>query len=194
MIPIKAISLGCDCTTEFQIRRHNRISRALEDDGTHIFDWQITPLSAVIAYIERDFTGIFEREDLVILPHRVAYNRRFSVEHTHAFQPQYALTEADIDAQYAVARSKIDYLAEKFRRLLDKERGPLLYIAHVVGYVPHSDEVGSLLAALRNRAPRQRFHIAFVGRSDKPFRDLSPRLRTQVNAQEGSNFVLTVRT
>jgi hypothetical protein len=179
-----AISLGIACATRFQIMRHNylarhpsatveasRASKFIKYGETHIFDWQVTPLPTVTAYIDRDFDRIFEREDLEVAPAQgIVRNRRLHVEHNHAFSPLGRVTEADIDAQYSQARSKIEYLAGKFRRLLDKERGPLLY---VVGYAPPTDEVGALLAALRKRAPQQQFHVAFIGKSDEPIRDLS---------------------
>ncbi len=182
---MRAISLGNSCTTRFQITRHAycahhpgatveafRASKWLKHGETHIFDWQVTPLPAVTAYISRDFDGIFEREDLVIDPSCDAVrNRRFDVIHSHAFNADGTmLTEAGVDAQYARSRSKIEYLAAKFRRLLDRECGPFLY---VVCYAPAENEVGDLLAALQKRAPQQDFHIAFVARAYEPARDLS---------------------
>jgi hypothetical protein len=171
-----AVSLGITCSTKFQILRHNycaehpgatiedvRNSLSMHRRDTHIFDWQITPFASVAAYIERDFVGIFERDDLEIYePDGVARNRRFDVIHTHAFHPQGTLTEADIDAQYPMARSKIDYLAGKFRGLLDRERGPILYIA---GNIPPAGEVARFISVLKHRAPRQRYHLAFIGKS-----------------------------
>jgi hypothetical protein len=192
------ISLGLSCTTKFQILRHSYFVRhpaATMDDfrasepfihlGTHIFDWQVTPLPAVTAYIDRDFVGIFERENLVVDERLgIARNNRFDVIHTHAFHPLGTLTEADIDAQYPVARCKIEYLAAKFRRLLDRERGEVLFIA---SHIPPADEVERLIGALSRRAPRLRYRLAFVGKSDASIHDLSALgvRRFIVNADAG---------
>lgn len=149
--PIKAVSLGASCTTKLQILRHNaglsakefRARYSLRDD-THIFDWQVTPLSAVTAYIDRDFRGIFEQDDLEIRDDGKLWNRRFDVGHWH------------VSPDYDQARSKIEHLAGKFRRVLMLP-GPILYI---VSDTPPAAEVAALLRVLGDR---QHFHIAFIG-------------------------------
>jgi hypothetical protein len=69
----RIISLGHNCVTKFQIARHfyfrkfpagsmadfrnqvvNPADRSMQFD-TNIFDWQVTPVPAVTAYISRDF-------------------------------------------------------------------------------------------------------------------------------------------
>jgi hypothetical protein len=171
------VSLGSYCATKFQLSRHAYLQRnpqasvqevrvALFSSAgigeTHIFDWQVTPFSAVINYIERDFRGLFDRSDLEIDPKfGVARNRLLGVLHSHAFHASgEKLTDADIDAQYEEARSKIDYLAQKFRRLLERT-GPILYVASVI---PSADEVRRFIRAMEVWAPGQRYHVAFVGR------------------------------
>jgi hypothetical protein len=183
----EVFSLGSYCATKFQLSRHAYLQRnpqaSLQEvraalfssagiGETHIFDWQVTPFSAVIDYIERDFRGVFDRSDLEIDPQfGVARNRLLGVLHSHAFHASgEKLTDADIDAQYDEARSKIDYLAQKFRWLLERT-GPILYVASVI---PSADEVRRFIRAMEVSAPGQRYHVAFVGRpSMDPEHDLS---------------------
>jgi hypothetical protein len=153
----RVISLGSACTTKFQIAR----TLPQYDDGTNIFDWQVTPCWATAAYIESDFDGIFEREDLEVENrHGSARNRKFDVLHSHAFcATGERLTEVDIDAQYPEARNKIDYLAAKFRKIF-ADCGPVLY---VMCAIPPADEVAKLIRAIKRRASSQLFHLACVG-------------------------------
>lgn len=51
----------------------------------HIFDWQITPVAAALAYLERDFVGVFEREDLAVSPQGEVVHRWLHTRHPHDF-------------------------------------------------------------------------------------------------------------
>ncbi|MGO4842762.1 DUF1796 family putative cysteine peptidase, partial [Rhizobiaceae sp. 2RAB30] len=41
-------------------------SRETTSEGTYFFDWNISPLTGVVACIQNDFAGIFKRENLSI--------------------------------------------------------------------------------------------------------------------------------
>jgi hypothetical protein len=56
-----ALSIGPNCRAKYHLRR-----RYARDAVNGVFDWQGTPASSCIAYLEADFIGVFEREDLEI--------------------------------------------------------------------------------------------------------------------------------
>lgn len=153
-------SLGQACTAIFQIRQFEMLRAASRRElpkprESFLFDWQYTPLSAVIALIEAGFAGGFERSDLRILEGRVV-NTRFSTSHRHQFTAsvQDALTVEELDAQFPVVRSRHDYLCRKMSALVSGD-GPVLY---VVAGEPDAPAQGLLDALARN--PRHRFHVA----------------------------------
>src|SRR5690349_16888496 len=78
----REISLGATCMTKYQIARRNWKRRNPDQDierfrielfnrlmrehsfDTHIFDWAITPIEAVVKAISSDFERFFDRADL----------------------------------------------------------------------------------------------------------------------------------
>jgi hypothetical protein len=124
----------------------------------HVFDWQITPFPAVIEYLERDFQGVFERDDLTV-ENGVVVHRRLGTRHPHDFRPHEAMTEALIDPGYANARSKFDHLAAKFLQHL-RRPGPFLYVFREVRIY---DEAVHLANLLRRKNPDHAFKLLFVG-------------------------------
>lgn len=121
------VSLGPDCQTRFQISRWLAARDGVGGEEfdcflnyppgltrypTGPFDWQITPLSAVVRWLERDFRGVYEREDFERPAHLGHYwNRRFRTEHPHDFDPALPFDEA-----YAKARERFERRVEAFRR------------------------------------------------------------------------------
>lgn len=176
------VSLGQTCETRFQLIRHFYFrlipegaydafracvfdpANAELDFETLIFDWQITQIFAVSYYLESDFSGIFEREDLAVTgdSNHLA-NLRHLTTHPHSLHPegQY-LTEAELDRGYAEARAKIEHLADKFRRQL-RAPEPRLYIFNQIADLTNADR---LLRALRARASHP-FRVLFVGSDDR---------------------------
>src|ERR1041384_7650312 len=144
MSEVRYISLGESCTVKYQLARNLFFAhhpnaeletfRASVFDptqrgpgfDTQIFDWQITPLSAVNKYIETDFKGIFEKADLTLTgDSNYVKNIRLGTFHPHLFHPP-PLAVNVLEEGYAEARAKIDYLIPKFRRLL-KDSAPSIF-------------------------------------------------------------------
>jgi hypothetical protein len=176
-LAFEPISLGYSCEVKYQLSRtlfRRKYPDGAEEDlrrmlmtpdygqrsfERHIFDWQITPFAAVLEYLERDFEGVFEREDLHVEDGAVAH-RRLKTRHPHDFHPYGGrLDEAAIDRGYAAARSKFDYLAGKFLAHLAR---PGLFL-YVVKEIRIYDEAVRLSDLLRRRNPDHAFKLLFVG-------------------------------
>jgi len=127
---------------------------------THIFDWQITPVSSVCEYIESDFTGIFEREDLELtgdINH--VKNRRFGTYHPHLFHPPNGvMTQELLNAQYAEAKSKMDWLSSKFQANLRLKQTILYLLYHTT--IPNDS---CQLINIFTKKSTGRFHVVFAG-------------------------------
>ena len=172
------ISLGYTCEIKYQLSRalYQRADPEGSEDAfrrllftpdlghtsfeRQLFDWQITPFEAVIAYLEHDFRGVFEREDLTVSADGAeAVHRILHTRHPHEFKsPAGPLTEAMIDRAYADARAKFDHLAERFRQLLGRP-GPYLYVFRQIRIYDDAVKLAALLAA---RSPQHRFRLLFV--------------------------------
>jgi hypothetical protein len=175
-VAYEPISLGYACEVKYQLSRtlYRRnfpdgaefdLRRMLMTDDygqrsfeRHIFDWQITPFAAVLDYLDRDFHGVFEREDLVIENGEVAH-RRLGTRHPHDFKPHLAMDEAALDRGYAAARAKFDHLAAKFRAHLQRP-GPFLYVVREIRILDEAVRLGELL---RRRNRDHAFKLLFVG-------------------------------
>lgn len=175
--PYEPISLGYACEVKYQLSR-NLYRRKFPDGDLeelrrqlltpelgqksfqrHVFDWQITPFEAVLACLEADFQGVFEREDLVAEGGEVAH-RRLGIRYPHEFHPvDGVLDGAVIDAQYAAARGKFDHLSERFRRHL-KAPGRFLYVFRQLRIY---DESVRLLALLNAGQPGRDVKVLYVG-------------------------------
>ncbi len=171
------ISLGYSCEVKYQLSRVLYARKFPDGDENefrnmllspeygqrhferHIFDWQIVPFAAVLAYLERDFQGVFEREDLYVDNGEVTH-RQLGTRHPHEFHAvNGVLDDAAIDAGYPAARGKFDHLANKFREHL-KQPGPFLYVHKEIRIY---DEAVRLMQLLRARNPAHAFKLLFVG-------------------------------
>lgn len=174
-LPLEPISLGGACATKFQACRTlylraypqgsvERLREALlykmvADVFTrHVFDWQITPYAALLAYLEQDFAGVFEREDLFVDDDGIVVHRRLGTRHPHDFHGDAGpMTPAALDAQYPAARAKFAHLAVKFLDHL-RQPGPFLYIC---SGAPDRSQAVRLIAQLSRHAGHQ-FQLLFV--------------------------------
>lgn len=160
---LQAVSLGFACETKYQLSRHIYFRQHPDGDESdfrrmlmandygqrvferHIFDWQITPFEALIRYLESDFQGVFERDDLAAAEGEVEH-RTLRTRHPHDFHALDGVLDARaIDAQYAAARSKFDYLAQKFRRLMADET-PKLYVFRQIRIYDDAVRLAQLLS------------------------------------------------
>jgi hypothetical protein len=176
------VSLGLTCEVKFQISRHlyfrkfpNRSEAAFRLTlmgptlGSHmfgwgLFDWQTAPLEAVCAYLERDFQGVFEREDLIVENNEV-WHQTLRTNHIHEFEnirrDGVVLPEM-IDVGYPGVRRKFDRLVDKFREHL-RTPGDFLYVSTDIQPEP---QVRRLIDLLQARSPEHRFHLLFVAFED----------------------------
>lgn len=94
-----------------------------------IFDMQLTQPHAVNEYLQRDFEGVFEKEDLKLIDNGLdVQNDRFQVTHPNLFKKNGpVLTESEFEAGYPAARAKLELLAARFRTELSS-REPHLYV------------------------------------------------------------------
>lgn len=143
----RAISLGCWCRPAFQIRRV--FGKNVCTKG--VFDWQITPEPTVAAYLERNFEGFLEREDLAVNSEGDITNTRYGSIHPHEF-PQ------GIDQSYAAARARHDHLCGKLRRALS-ETVSTLFVALANDPETFKDRVEPLIRRINPDLP---FHLYVV--------------------------------
>lgn len=117
---------------------------------TGVFDRQITPPSAVCEYLERDFKGVFELEDLVATGDSLqVYNSRFQTSHPGLFEAAGdILTREEILTSYTSAREIFERLAAYSRAML-AEPAQRLY---VLTEAPNAETVERLVSILRERA------------------------------------------
>ena len=192
MTAYEPISLGHTCEVKYQlsrrlyrdrhpgadegaVRRIFRNSYGSEHFRRHIFDFQITPFSSVCAYLEQDFRGVFEREDLFVDPATAhVTHRTLATSHPHDFEPpEGGATLALIDDEYAAARSKFDYLADRFRRHL-LAPGRFLYVFMEMRAAGEAERLLGLLS----RAPAHEAYLLMVGEpgADADYGDLAGRV------------------
>lgn len=110
---VRFVSLGPSCEVRWQLNRLLGVGPPGD-----IFDYQITPLPALFAWLERDFEGVFELEDLVIAPPKSADHRALKTEHPHVFHPAGdVLTDAELVKQYPAARLSFERRAARWRAM-----------------------------------------------------------------------------
>lgn len=113
---LKFVSFGNDCRSGFQIRRYFGKDRCLPT----IFDRQVTPPEAIYAYLENDFRGMFEADDVVRVGDHL-YNMRYGTKYAH---------EVDDAARRSFAAGKAEH-----ERLCELTRNALLGDAPVLAVV-----------------------------------------------------------
>jgi hypothetical protein len=136
-----------------------------------IFDLQITQPHAVCDYIQSDFRGIFEKEDLHLTDNSLeVQNTRFQTTHPNLFPKKgEVLTQAEFEAGYETARAKIESLADAFRKALAAPE-PRLYI---LSEAPTPEELATLFDTLASHAAHP-FHILVHTRSPEMYERLTP--------------------
>ena len=146
-----AISVGKNCRCAYQLRRFF----GREAAPSTVFDWQLTRRRSLLAYIERDFEGIFNLADLAYDErHRAVENTRFGTRHRHEF-PVDVTSPAAIAEHYETARSRHDYLAKKTLGLFRGRHALLFCFSEPVTTVAR----WRLTLALRLKYPQLRFRL-----------------------------------
>lgn len=144
------VSLGPDCQAATQAKKF--FPRAQVE--TVPMSYQITPLKALVAYIERDFHGLFERADLEIGQNGGAIHRRWGTQHPYEFP-------RGTDS-YDDARARHDYLCAKMRKILTSGKGVLFLYGS-----DRRDQAAVIEDVLRTRYPTLDFRI-LMARSPTP--------------------------
>lgn len=141
----QALSIGQNCRARHHIRR----TFGKHSGRKGVFDWQITPTSALLEYLTRDFKGMFERADLVARNGEV-FNDRFGTNHVHEFPK--GIQPKDIDRYYAQARKRHDRWCEFTRRVMSNNLSALFVLAAPVS----PDVLGSITKAITSFNPSKR--------------------------------------
>ncbi|SFV38099.1 Putative papain-like cysteine peptidase [Hyphomicrobium facile] len=151
----QAVSLGNSCQVIYQLREH----LGAEFCSSGVFDMQVTPPSALIEYLQRDFREMFERADLSE-ENGIVFNRRFLTEHLHEFPN-------GLERSYEDARSRHDYLCQKLRSVIDGRTPTLFALRHCPSVIDLDQRVRSILRERNRRLP---FKIVTVHIGSKPTR------------------------
>lgn len=140
-----ALSIGPNCRAKYHLRRK---FGACAPSG--IFDWQVTPPAAIHAYLERDFQGLFELDDLQTQD-GIVWNSRFGTSHEHEFPAGID----DLERHYARARARHDHLCRNTRRYLTGDRRLLLGFSRPVP----TDVVAGIRAQVVRYSPQIRCEL-----------------------------------
>ncbi|WP_269929798.1 hypothetical protein [Aminobacter sp. HY435] len=144
----QVVSLGPDCRTKFHIE--NRFGQYVARGG--VFDWQGTPSLALIEYFKRDFTGVFELPDLVVVDGFVR-NALLGTSHKHAFPP--GMTEELLAVHYPVAKQRHDFSCKVTQKALQSGRSTLFLLGKSVP----SEHLKEIEALIRRAHKGRRFEI-----------------------------------
>jgi hypothetical protein len=177
------ISLGERCEVKFQISRHLYFRKFPERSeaafrltlmgatlgahmfGWRLFDWQTVSIESICVYLERDFEGVFEREDLIVVNNEVVH-KRLHTNHMHEFEnirrDGLVLPEM-IDSSYPNVRRKFERLVDKFREHLNTP-GDFLYVCTDIQ--PEA-QMRRMIDLLQARNPEHRFHLLLVPYEDQ---------------------------
>jgi hypothetical protein len=182
------IALGSTCEAKFHICRKLYSSfydkkseagfrvqmmppeRGRRHYGWQTFDWQRVPFANMLDWLERDFEGVLEREDLRIDGEFIMH--RAGTEHSHQFHGfKTDWTEEDLDRAYPAIRRNFDKCVVEFRQLLT-QAGPYLYVWTASYYdhtdfAPSPDQVRRLLDMLASGSPEHQFRLLIVANPDK---------------------------
>lgn len=140
---------------------------------SQIFDWQITPASAVMDYFSKNFEGVFELDDLLIddtqtgtqdvqegnqIRHRI-----LETLHPHQFPHTAVYTRDALQQFYPEARQKFEFLSRRARRTLSSD-GPILFVWENGQAEQSIRELVDLISKHRSGKP---FHVAVVVDNEK---------------------------
>ncbi|WP_027050936.1 DUF1796 family putative cysteine peptidase [Mesorhizobium erdmanii] len=138
------VSLGPNCRPKYHIQRYYGKHTAKRG----VFDWQITSGDALILYLESDFRGMFEREDLTITDKGIVVNRRVGTMHHHEF-PSEHIDETVLDLHYATARQNHDTWCATTRSFLTNRASTLFVFANEAA----AETKSAIAEYLNTRAP-----------------------------------------
>lgn len=113
------VSLGRACQPAYQIRR------LLGVQAAHVFDWIITPDTALQALLATRLDGFFSRDRLIMGPEACVIDALTDVRFLHEFPPG-----ADLDEKYMEHAPRFRMLTERWRAFMASRRRVLFIRQH----------------------------------------------------------------
>ncbi|MBD8686075.1 MULTISPECIES: hypothetical protein [unclassified Rhizobium] len=118
-----------------------------------VFSWQITPVEALLAYLQNDFKGMMEREHLA--PHkRTVINTVYLTEHHHEFDVD--TTEETLSTQFLDARKRHDAMCFRTKRMMTDDEPTLFVLAKSKA---SADQQAEIESRLRHFNPAKDFRV-----------------------------------
>lgn len=111
---------------------------------TTVFSWQVTPADGLLLYLQRDFAGMFERDDLYVGEHGIT-NGIARTLHLHEFPEQ---SVDGLSQFYAGARERHDRLCARTRQWLADDE-PTLMVFDSGTSSPTADQTAELKERLQ---------------------------------------------
>lgn len=136
-----ALSIGPTCAAAFHLRR-----RFKRHAVRGVFDWQVTPVDALIRYLQADFTGLMELPDLEQWPS--VRNKRFDTLHPHEFP-------VPVQAAYPAAYDRHLFLCQQTRLALRGNGRVLLQASEAM----HPMHLVRIEDAVRRYSPKLKFTL-----------------------------------
>lgn len=106
------LSLGINCEAGFQFRR------VLGEDRSSFFNWNVTPVAALEKLLMSDFADICVAENLRFEGNGTLVRDMRYDYHFHWIGDQLGNVNDGASSEYRLNYSRLQYLAEKFRRTL----------------------------------------------------------------------------
>jgi hypothetical protein len=146
----EVVSLGRGCQPAHQIRR------ILQSSSANIFDWIVTTDQGLVAHIESDLEGFFERDNLETATEGFIVDRATGTQFQHEFPKG-----ADFVAQHQASRGRFAMLAQRWRDLLASEQAVLFVRQHGWDADARASAV-RLREAIRRCAPHLHFTLLYL--------------------------------
>lgn len=145
-----AMAFGVNCRAGFHLKRV--FDKRLTTSG--IFDSQITLFDSIIRYVESDFRGLYELEDMEFVSGvGQVRNKSTGAEHVHEFPG--ATSQDELPKLYAESRKRHDYLCEKARRLLNGNQIIFLFISGKM----KQEQIDKIATTIRATYPKLKFRL-----------------------------------
>jgi len=160
----RIISVGCLCHVAYQIRRFTG------DTTAFFFDWLYTPFEGLLQALENDFTGAFQRENLVFAHDDLSINRTVRDSKTGFDLFHYLPKDVDggvkvnvLDAEFPQLKARFEYLSSRWLRTMNGAR--ILFVRQVAERRPEPS-VKALAEVLSRKYPTLDFDILAVTMTD----------------------------
>jgi hypothetical protein len=154
------VSLGEQCKTAYQLRRHTGVNTA------HILDWLVTPAESLLHLIRDDFGDFFALENLAVMPDgNGVLDQATGVIFQHGFQRDAdgKTVPSGIAEGHARELGRLRHLLARWRALADAERILFVRSGEYTAGFP-----AELLDALCTRFPETDITLLMVSEHQSP--------------------------